>query len=516
MKVTVCNENRDVNRYYVQTLCMIFFPGEKFSDTDDESPISITVGFDETEEAAKAWAELRAGDKFFRKETSTDFNPDRSHKRTLKIAVGGAVLGVCNEYCGYRSSWGMLTGVRPSKVASELLMKGYSKTRAKKTLVSDYRLFYKKAELAVDVAAAEKRIIGTPHYKDCSLYVSIPFCPTRCDYCSFVCYTSKKLLSLIPDYLTLLLRELKDAFSLIDRFGMNVKTVYIGGGTPSILTADQLRLLLSCIREGLRGKELEEFTLEAGRPDTIDAEKLAVASEYGITRVCVNPQTLNQPILDAIGRRHTIEEFFRAYDIVKNAGIPDINTDLIAGLPGDTFDVFADSLDKVISLDPTNVTVHTFCVKKSAELLRKNSNIYSVRGGDVGKCIDYSQVTLPENGYSPYYMYRQKNSMGNFENVGFAKAGREGKYNIYMMEEVHSILAVGAGAVTKLVKYLPANVGDSEIRRLFNPKYPYEYLRCENAEHPYEHFFDEFEAFFEKREKELEKELTDKESDMLS
>ena len=198
MKVTVNNESADINRYYVQTLCMIFFPGEKFSDSDDQSPYSICVDCEERENEFYAKAVLKVNDKEYIKDSTVEYTPDKTKKRSKKIAVGNAVLAVCNEHCGYRSSWGMLTGVRPSKVASELLMKGFSKTKAKKMLVSDYRLFHKKAELSVDVALAEKRIIGTPGKKDCSIYISIPFCPTRCDYCSFVCYTSKKLLSLIP------------------------------------------------------------------------------------------------------------------------------------------------------------------------------------------------------------------------------------------------------------------------------------------------------------------------------
>ncbi|MBO4971308.1 MAG: coproporphyrinogen dehydrogenase HemZ [Clostridia bacterium] len=496
MKVTVNNESADINRYYVQTLCMIFFPGEKFSDSDDQSPYSICVDCEERENEFYAKAVLKANDKEYIKDSTVEYTPDKTKKRSKKIAVGNAVLAVCNEHCGYRSSWGMLTGVRPSKVASELLMKGFSKTKAKKMLVSDYRLFHKKAELSVDVALAEKRIIGTPGKKDCSIYISIPFCPTRCDYCSFVCYTSKKLLSLIPEYLEILKNEIKDAFSMIDELGLNVKSVYIGGGTPTILSESELLDLLSCVRACLGNREIEEFTLEGGRPDTITEEKLKIAKDHGITRVCVNPQTLNQSVLDAIGRRHTVDEFFRAFEIVKNSGIENINTDLIAGLPGDDFDMFSSSLDRIIALDPTNITIHTFCVKKSAELLRKNPNIYSMRGGDVGRSIDYSQMQLPFNGYYPYYMYRQKNSMGNYENVGFAKPGCEGRYNIYMMEEIHSIFAVGAGAVSKLVKYVPANIGDSKIIRLFNPKYPYEYLKTENREHPYEHFKDTVSDFY--------------------
>ncbi len=495
MKVKVINETKDINRYYVQTLCMIFFPGEKFSE-DDEGPLSMEVSFEEKETTVFARASLTAYDKVFTKDYEIEYSPDRTKKRSIKIAIGGAILAACGEYCGYRSSWGMLTGVRPSKVASELLMKGYSKTKAKKCLVNDYRLFYKKADLAVDVAIAEKRIIGTPKPEDCSLYISIPFCPTRCDYCSFVCYTSKKLLDLIPEYIDKLKSEIVEAMSIIDSLGLNLKTVYIGGGTPTILSELQLFDLLSTVRKCLGSRTVEEFTLEGGRPDTITKGKLDIAKDMGVTRVCVNPQTLNQSVLDAIGRRHTVEDFFRAYETVKNAGIKDINTDLIAGLPGDSFERFSDSLERVAALDPTNITVHTFCVKKSAEILRKNQNIYSMRGGDVGRCVDYSQLSLPVKGYLPYYMYRQKNSMGNFENVGFAKEGSEGRYNIYMMEEVHSIFAVGAGAVSKMVHYRPADEGESRIQRLFNPKYPYEYLKSEDGEHPFAKFSQEIYDFF--------------------
>lgn len=496
MKVKVINENRDINRYYVQTLCMIFFPGEKFSDEDESSPLSMEVSFEDGEQLCTAHARLRVEDKIFEGSHSAEHTADRTRKRTAKLAVGGAVLDACSEYSGYRSSWGMMTGVRPCKVASELLMKGYSKTRAKKTLVNDYLLFHKKADLAVDVAQKEREIIGTPDKKDCSVYISIPFCPTRCDYCSFVCYTSKKLLSLIPEYLELLKCEIKDAFAIIDELGLNVKTVYIGGGTPTILDEGQLFGLLTTVNECLGGRNIEEFTLEGGRPDTITAEKLKIAKDFGVTRICVNPQTLNQDVLDAIGRRHSVDDFFRAYDIVKNSGIENVNTDLIAGLPGDDFKKFTEGLDKIVTLDPTNVTVHTFCVKKSAEILRKNSNIYSMRGGDVGRCIDYSRMTLNDHGYLPYYLYRQKNAMGNYENVGFAKEGAEGRYNIYMMEEIHSIFAVGAGAITKLVNYVPADRGESKICRLFNPKFPYEYLKNEDKEHPYRHFSDEIINFY--------------------
>ena len=285
------------------------------------------------------------------------------------------------------------------------------------------------------------------------------------------------MLSLIPDYLALLKEEIREKFRIIKELGLRVLTVYIGGGTPTILTAPQLRELLEVVNEGTDVSALLEFTLESGRPDTIDAEKMAIAKAYGVTRVCVNPQTLCDEVLHGIGRSHTTEDFYRAYDIAKKSGIKCINTDLIVGLPGDTFTTFSATFDEILRLDPENITVHTFCVKRAAEILRQDNRIYNLRGGDAGKCVDYSQIRAADAGYLPYYMYRQKNMVGNYENVGFAKPGFEGLYNIYMMEEVHSIFAAGAGAVTKLMEYAAPESGKKTvITRLFNPKYPYEYL----------------------------------------
>ncbi len=470
--------NGTINEYYVQTLCMIFFPGVKFSKTAEseagEPELTLTlsdkdggleavatVSFDGKEEIATRFEEYSEG---------------RTKEKTAKIVCGAAVISACGALLGYRPSWGMLTGVRPSKVATELLNQGFSKTRVKKLLVSDYCVIPKKAALATDVALNEQRIIGVPGKKDCSVYISIPFCPTRCSYCSFVSYTSKKLLSLIPEYLLHLAEDIKQMLQKIKELGLNLKTIYIGGGTPTILSDEQLRFLLSTVAECTDVTKLEEYTLESGRADTITAEKFAIAKAYGVTRVCVNAQSLCNEVLQNIGRGHTAEDFLRAFDVARNSGIPYINTDLIVGLPGDDFHTFSKTFDKIIALHPENITVHTFCVKKAADILRRDSHVYSLRGGDAGKCVDYTQLQAAECGYKPYYMYRQKNTVGNYENVGFALEGAECKYNVYMMEEIHSIFAAGAGAVSKMVDYTPSNGGNPVIERLFYPKYPFEYL----------------------------------------
>ncbi|MGI6167707.1 MAG: coproporphyrinogen dehydrogenase HemZ [Eubacteriales bacterium] len=467
----------DINKYYVQTLCMLFFPGAKFGEDEVESFDNPTLELKITEgqNGVYAYAELRHMGKICSSKKFEEYSEGVSAEKSAKIAASAAVLAAAGELTGYRPSWGMLTGVRPAKVAFELLRQGMSKTRVKKIMTSEYFVIPKKAALATEVALTEKRIIGTPDKRDCSVYISIPFCPTRCAYCSFVSYTSKRLLSLIPEYLDRLCREIREMFAQINELGLKVKTVYIGGGTPTILEAGQLERLLGVIAECTDISRLEEYTLEAGRPDTITAEKLRIAIERGITRVCVNPQTLSDDVLSGIGRAHTAEDFFRAYAVARESGIRCVNTDLIAGLPGDRFATFSDSFDKILQLRPENITVHTFCVKKASEILKQGSHVYSRQGGDAGKCVDYSQIKSMQAGYKPYYMYRQKNTVGNFENVGFSLEGYEGLYNIYMMEEVHTIFAAGAGAVTKLVRYDPEGSG-TFIMRLFNPKYPYEYL----------------------------------------
>ncbi len=471
----------DINRYYVQTLCMIFFPGSTFPDdeqpADDVPELTLTVK--KIDGGYSAYSFVRLGKNTAENTRETLIRSDLTDERCKKLAVGASVAGALGKLLEYRPTWGVLTGVRPTKVATEMLATGMSKTRVKRQLMSDYLLYAKKADLATEVALHEQKIIGTPSPADCSIYVSIPFCPTRCQYCSFVCYTSDKLLSLIPEYVERLVSDLKELFNTVDRYGLNIKTVYIGGGTPSILEPDQLRVLLNVLSEGIAGRNIEEFTCESGRPDTITKEKLKVINEYGVNRISVNPQTLCTEVLEGIGRSHTVEDFYRAYNTAREVGIEAINTDLIAGLPGDTFQRFSASMDGIFALAPENITVHTFCVKRSAAW--RQINVYSLRGGDAGKCVDYAQIRSREEGYLPYYMYRQKNTVGNFENVGFSRPGYEGRYNIYMMEEVHSILSAGAGAVTKLVNLGEPGVRKPVIKRIFNPKYPYEYLQKDGS-----------------------------------
>ncbi len=470
----------NINSYYVQTLCMVFFPGATFGENEEpglDIPEVYVNVFKETENSDTAFVSIKLNDRIC-EATATVFDDEElTIAEHSAIAVGRAIFAAGKELLGHIPPWGILTGVRPAKIASSLMHDGKGILKAKKILRDEYFLNYQKAALAVAVASNEGKILKKMEQNTCSIYISIPFCPSRCAYCSFVSYTTKRLLSLIDEYLDALLDELDNIKETIDALGLKVTTVYIGGGTPTTLDEKQLDKLLVKINEIVDVSSLAEFTLEAGRPDTITKEKLDIARTRGVTRISVNPQTLSDDILREIGRKHTKADFYRAYEIAKESGIRDINVDLIAGLPGDDFKNFSDTLDKIIELAPTNITVHTFCVKKAADVLKNNSGVYSVSGGDAAKSVSYSQLNTKFAGYKPYYMYRQKNTVGNLENVGFSIEGHEGLYNIYMMEEVQTIFAAGAGAVSKLVDNGGIRDGKSRIKRIFNPKYPYEYLK---------------------------------------
>lgn len=471
MKVSIQGK---INRYYVQTLCMLYFPGAKFSESEpvtDETPIVDVTG-EELAEGFRTTVGICIEGCHVSHTHTEPYRPDRTLEKTSRISLGVAFFRAGEKMFGYTPAWGMLTGVRPSKIAASLLAEGADRDTIRQILTSEYFINPKKAALAAEVVYNEDRMIRTLPERSCSVYISIPFCPSRCAYCSFVSYSTKRLISMIPDYLERLYYDIDRIFDIIAQLDFRVVTVYVGGGTPTILDSAQLGTLLERINRRLDRTYLREFTVEAGRPDTITSEKLRVLYQGGVNRISINPQTLNDRVLEAIGRRHTAQDFLHAFDIARQSGINCINADLIAGLPTENFASFSRSVDAVLALRPENVTFHTFCVKKSADILKSQTEIYSRTGGEAGKSVDYSQFRAKMCGYLPYYMYRQKNSVGNYENVGFSLPGYEGLYNIFIMEEIHSIFAAGAGGVTKIMTESAKN-----IHRLFMPKYPYEYLK---------------------------------------
>ena len=416
----------NLNRYYAQTLCLIYFPGAKFAEGEVLTPDTPVVEFvmEDRADGVYSRATVAIGVRSSTADCFVPFSELFPKERVRKMASGHAMTLAAKEFFGFISPWGLLTGVRPAKVATQYLTAGFGVMKTRKLLAEEYFLNPKKAFLATAVAQNELRLTREMPIDTCSVYISIPFCPTRCAYCSFVS-SSQKMLELLDEYLLCLYEEIKRTFALIRKLGKRVATVYIGGGTPTTLNARQLKKLLHTVSQCTDISALDEFSLEAGRPDTITAEKLRIAKEYGVTRVSVNPQTLSDDVLCAIGRRHSVEDFFRAYDLAANSGIRDINTDLIVGLPGDNFKKYSASLDRIVELAPSNVTVHTFCFKRAADMTQKKTGAFTPDVQAAAKCIQYSQLKLSNAEYSPYYMYRQKNAIGKLENVGYAKVGRE-------------------------------------------------------------------------------------------
>ncbi len=367
--------------------------------------------------------------------------------------------------------WGVLEGIRPVKLASKFLKSGQSPTDAVDSFVREYGSSREKAELAVKIAGIELPIIDAMNPKGVSLYIGIPFCPTRCLYCSFVSNSGAKSAKLIPDYLECLKKEIKYTSDIIQSNGNIIESVYIGGGTPTTLNPEQLDMLFDSVFNEFDLTENKEFTVEAGRPDTITKDKLKMIKKYGIDRISINPQTMNESVLKTIGRNHTPDDIRRAMYMARECGISTINMDVIAGLPGETLDMFKYTIEEVENLDPENTTVHTMSIKRSSKLNETLSEYNLTNGGEVSQMVDFARNTIMKNGKNPYYLYRQKNMLGNLENVGYAKQGSESLYNIYIMEEVQTIISLGCGGVTKTV-----DRETDRIERIFNVKEPKDYI----------------------------------------
>ena len=463
----------NINEYYVQTLCMLFFPGVKFSKAEpaESDGLAVDVMIKTHDQGAEATVTIQS-EKGSVSHTHNEIAKEGSKVSTEQIACGKAFFEAGRKLTGITPSWGILTGVRPAKLAISGLNEGKTKKEVRDFLTSEYLVTPKKASLVTEIASVEKEILAKANRSACSLYISIPFCPSRCSYCSFVSFTSAKLLGLLDSYLIRLCKDINQTIDCIRDLGLDIATVYIGGGTPTTLDEKQLQILLDTITSRVDPATLQEFTVEAGRPDTITKEKLEIIKSHGVTRVSINTQTLNNDVLELVGRKHTAADFYRAFEMARNAEIPIINTDLIAGLPGEGFGSFSETIDALIKLRPENLTFHTLCIKNAADFARKKSNINAWHTfNETSKCVDYSQLSAKNAGYIPYYIYRQKNTVDNLENVGYSLPRTEGLYNIYMMEEIHSIFAVGAGAVSKMVSR-----DGNTIDRVFDYKYPYEYL----------------------------------------
>ncbi len=440
----------------------MFFPNEKIIiSRNGEGEDSKAVITDYSSEKVTVSADIDGETRSY----SENALPERAELITARL-----IYRALSEITGYTPPWGVLTGVRPSKLMLKLIAI-YGEEGAKEYFENDLLVSGQKASLTQSVAKTETEIISLSRPDSFSLYISIPFCPSRCSYCSFVSHsiTNSNAKKLFSRYLECLALEIKETGKYAANNSLRLESIYFGGGTPGILEAEQLDMLQSAIEQSFDLSNLREYTVEMGRPDTVTGEKLEMLRRHNTGRISINPQTFKQKTLDIIGRKHTVEQAVEAYRLSRSFDFGCINMDLIAGLPGETADDFRMSLDRAVELSPENITVHSLALKRSSNLNQSGAQVES--GKEAGKMLDYSYRTLSEAGYIPYYMYRQSKCVGNLENTGWCKPGTEGLYNVYMMEECHTVLAAGAGGVTKLCE-----PGGTNIERIFNYKYPYEYI----------------------------------------
>lgn len=449
--------------FELENLTRLFFPNEKitvirdfsepqppciYTEVSDKITISVNIGsFNKSETAVK--------------KLTGDDNELVSAQLLYKL--------LC-DFTGLTQPWGILTGVRPVKLLRRLAEES-SEEQAVKKFEKDFFVSNEKIALSRETEHNERKILELSKPESFSLYVGIPFCPSRCSYCSFVMASIERAEKLIEPYTKLLCEEIKRTAEIANKLGLRLETVYFGGGTPTTLSAEQLDTVLKTVNKSFDMSTCREFTVEAGRPDTIDIAKLFALKENKVDRISINPQTVNDEVLKTIGRKHTAQQFFDAFELARKCGFDNINTDLIAGLPTDTPESFKNSLDSIVRLNAECITVHTLCMKRASRLTTEGVTLDLQQARDAREMLAYTQNILGQNEYIPYYMYRQSRMVGNLENVGWSKKGFESLYNVYVMDETHTILACGSGGVTKLKRNNP-----DYLERIFNFKYPYEYI----------------------------------------
>lgn len=370
-------------------------------------------------------------------------------KRYFKYGVKIALYHLLTQATGKVMPWGSLTGIRPTKLAYELLSQGMTPQQAAQYLRDTFDVSRDKADLLFQILKAQQGIVCHESFRQLDVYVGIPFCPSRCTYCSFAACDIRKNRKWVEPYLAALHHEIKVCGQMAQQAGWQVRAVYLGGGTPTAISAPQLSALLEAVNLAFPGAA--EVTVEAGRPDSIDRDKLRALREAGVGRVSINPQTMNGETLMRMGRTHTPEQIVQAFALAREAGFEAINMDLIAGLPGESAQDMARTLRQIADLAPDNLTVHTLAMKRASKLKEEKGRFSLPSGEEVLKMLEEARTAAAEWGMEPYYLYRQKYMTGNFENIGYSLPGKACIYNIDIMEETHSILALGAGGISKWV-----------------------------------------------------------------
>lgn len=451
--------------FELENLTRLFYPNEKITVIRSFESLEPPYIYSEVSDSIVVSADING-------KTASKTVGITSDNSTNETAACKLLYNILCEFTGISQPWGMLTGVRPVKLLRKLTSK-YGEDEAKRIFTNDYFISDEKLRLAVSTEVNEKKILELSRPESFSLYVGVPFCPSRCSYCSFVMTSIERANKLIEPYADLLCEEIKATADVANKLGLRLETVYFGGGTPTTLNAEQLSKVLSAVNDNFDMSKCREFTVEGGRPDTIDNERLYALKENNVDRISINPQTINNSVLKEIGRNHTAEQFFDAFRLARKCGFKNINTDLIAGLPTDTFESFKSSLDAMLELEAECITVHTLCMKRASNLTTSGVMLNREDAFTARKMLEYTREMLTLREYIPYYMYRQSRMVGNLENVGWSKRGFESLYNVYIMDETHTILACGSGGVTKLRR---AGAESDYLERIFNFKYPYEYI----------------------------------------
>ncbi len=455
-------------RYELEKLIRIFFPFEKitFNEIDGATENSIICKLERQENKTYFFASVSIFNKTASGESELA-NEIEEYEIECEIALALLLYKCLVNITGYTPPWGILTGIRSAKLYSRLS----KNTDADKYFREKFCVSDKKINLCKQTALGEEKIISLSSDNSFSLYISVPFCPTRCSYCSFVSHSVKQAKKLIPTYIEHLCKEIEETAKIAKKCNLRLETIYIGGGTPTTLEAYELNKIMLTISSNFDLSNLREYTVEAGRPDTITAEKLIAIKKCGATRISINPQTMNDSILEKIGRKHSGEQTLDAFNLARECGFDNINMDLIAGLPDENFDSFKATVNQILELSPESITVHSLSLKR-ASTLNKNNDFFDFSDGiTASNMVDFAKETFESNGIYPYYMYRQSKTVGNLENVGYSKKGYECLYNVYIMDETHTILACGASAVTKL-----REPNGNNIERVYNFKYPYEFI----------------------------------------
>lgn len=446
--------------YDIHSLVKAFYPAETVKVFQEGTKDLVSDG--DNPEIAVIFEENRIRIQVDGSEGQTDLSRPEE-KNVVKNELKQLLYRMLSAKTGKELPWGSLTGIRPAKIAMQLLEEGKTQEEIRSYMEQTYYCSQEKADLAIGIACREKEILKDIHYEQgYSLYVGIPFCPTTCLYCSFTSFPITIWRERVEEYLGALEKEMdfvQEAFR--DKV---LDSVYIGGGTPTTLEPDQLRRLLSRLRETFDFSRVKEFTVEAGRADSITADKLRVLKEFGVTRISVNPQTMNQKTLDLIGRRHTVEQVKEAFALARREGFDNINMDLILGLPGEDLPEVQHTMEEIKKLSPDSLTVHSLAVKKASRMMQwiEKNGLGLLHNTE--ETIQLAARTAEKMNLHPYYLYRQKNMTGNLENVGYAREGCYGLYNILIMEEKQSIMAIGAGTISKAVH------PDGRIERCENVK----------------------------------------------